>query len=81
MRVDRLKWAIEHKGLKNKDVAAYMNVSPAAVSRWGIERHCAAMDIGRVRPVLRPVVKFREAFSTLPTRQLYHVSRAQPYLR
>lgn len=37
MRGDRLKWAIEHKGLKNKDVAAYMNVSPAAVSRWGTE--------------------------------------------
>ena len=37
MRGDRLKWAIERKGLKNKDVAAYMNVSPAAVSRWGTE--------------------------------------------
>ena len=40
-------------------------MKPALVEAGGIESIAAARDIRRVRPVLRPVDKIREVFSTL----------------
>ena len=62
---ERLRTTRERVGMTQQQLADRSGSHVVSVSNWGSEQPPLSTLAGRVRPVLRTVVRFREAFSTL----------------